>query len=87
MTARAEWLVVGGPAAPWERLGLTVVDGTVPLFGTGLRIDPAGEPGIVRWQLSGIAADVVDIDGLATEVVARRSSTTRLAPSGSTTSS
>ncbi len=70
MTGRAEWLVVGGPAEPWERLGLTVVDGTVPLFGTGLRIDPDAAPGIARWQLSGIAADVVDIDGLLTEVVA-----------------
>jgi hypothetical protein len=70
VTGRVEWLVVGGPAGPWEQLGLTVVDGTVPLFGTGLRIDPDAAPGIVRWQLSGIAADVVDIDGLATEVVA-----------------
>ncbi len=69
MTARAEWLVVGGPAEPWERLGLTVVDATVPLFGTGLRIDPDAAPGIARWQLSGIAADVVDIDGLQTDVV------------------
>ena len=35
VSARAEWLVVGGSPEPWQRLGLTVVDGTVPLFGTG----------------------------------------------------
>ena len=43
--ARVEWLIVGGPVEPWARLGLTVVDGTIPLFGTGIRIDPAYEPG------------------------------------------
>jgi len=82
VTGRAEWLVVGGPPEPWERLGLTVVDGTVPLFGTGLRVDPDAAPGIVRWQLSGIAADVVDIDGLATEAVAPASPTIVEHPSG-----
>ena len=79
---RAEWLVVGGPAEPWERLGLTVVDGTVPLFGTGLRLAPDAAPGIVGWQLSGIAADVVDIDGLPTEVVAPTSPAFVEHPSG-----
>jgi hypothetical protein len=74
VTGRAEWLVVGGPAGPWERLGLTVIDGTVPLFGTGLRIDPDAAPGIVGWQPS-------------SRRPARRSSTTRRAPSGSITSS
>ena len=82
MTGRAEWLVVGGPAEPWERLGLTVVDGTVPLFGTGLRIDPDAAPGIVGWQLSGIAADVTDIDGLATESVDADQPGVRRAPVG-----
>ena len=70
MTARAEWLVVGGPCERWERLGLTVVDGHVPLFGTGIRIDPAAEPGLVGWSLSGVDdLSTTDIDGLATEVV------------------
>jgi len=76
VTARVEWLVVGGPVEPWQRLGLTVIDGAVPLFGTGIRIDPSAEPGIVRWALSGldhdalIGTDGIDgIDGLATEVV------------------
>lgn len=79
MTTRAEWLVVGGMPEPWERLGLTVVDGTVPLFGTGIRFDPAAAPGIVRWSLSGLTdaagnrrgagAATIDIDGLVTDVV------------------
>jgi hypothetical protein len=70
MTARAEWLVVGGSPAPWEeRLGLIVVDGTVPLFGTGLRFDESAPPGIVGWAVSGVADIVSDIDGLVTEGV------------------
>ena len=76
MSARAEWLVVGGSPEPWQRLGLTVVDGMVPLFGTGIRFDPDAEPGIAGWALSGLAdapsADddvVVDVDGLRTEAV------------------
>lgn len=74
MTTRAEWLVVGGPPEPWARLGLTIVDGHIPLFGTGLRIDPAAEPGLVRWSLSGVEdASLTDIDGLATDVVAAAS--------------
>ena len=75
MNGRAEWLVVGGPTEPWQRLGLTVVDGTVPLFGTGLRFDQDAPPGIVRWQLSGIAPDIADIDGLVTDVIAAPSPT------------
>jgi hypothetical protein len=69
MTARAEWLVVGGSSEPWERLGLTVIDDTVPLFGTGLRFDESGPAGIVRWALSGIGDGVSNIDGLATDAV------------------
>lgn len=69
MTVRVEWLTVGGPNEPWERLGLVVVDGTIPLFGTGIRIDPAAPPGIVRWELSGLTTPVADIDGLPTIAV------------------
>jgi hypothetical protein len=69
MTARAEWLVIGGSPGPWERLGLTVVDGAVPLFGTGLRFDGSAPTGIAGWALSGVDA-VTEIDGLATEAVA-----------------
>lgn len=70
MTSRVEWLTVGGRAEPWQRLGLVVVDGTIPLFGTGIRIDPAAGPGIVRWELSGLAEPITDIDGLPTAAVA-----------------
>jgi hypothetical protein len=72
VTTRAEWLVVGGLPEPWTRLGLTVVDGTIPLFGTGIRLDEAAPPGLVRWSLSGVPDESVrDIDGLVTEVVPR----------------
>jgi hypothetical protein len=70
VTARVEWLTVGGPAEPWVRLGLVVLDGTVPLFGAGIRIEPAAPPGIVRWELSGLAEPVTDVDGLSTAAVA-----------------
>lgn len=67
--ARVEWLRVGGPAAAWERLGLVVVDGLVPLFGTGIRVDDAAVAAISGWALSGVAAHVTDVDGLPTVVV------------------
>ena len=85
MTVRAEWLVVGGSPEPWRRLGLTVVDGAVPLFGTGIRFDPDAEPGIVGWALSGVpdagppAWRATDIDGLRTEHVAAGESRPRRA--------
>jgi hypothetical protein len=70
LSARVEWLTVGGSAEPWERLGLVVVDGLVPLFGTGIRIDPDAAPGIAGWALSGLAEPVTEIDGLPTAAVA-----------------
>ena len=71
MTARVEWLAVGGPVEPWRRLGLLVGDdGLVPLFGTGIRIVGGDRAGIVGWALSGLDGDVTDIDGLPSEVVA-----------------
>ena len=85
MSARAEWLVVGGSPEPWERLGLTVVDGAVPLFGTGLRFDAAAEPGIAGWALSGLADEAVTdivIDGLVTAVVAPATPTLVEHPNG-----
>jgi hypothetical protein len=67
--ARVEWLTVGGPVEPWQRLGLAVVDGLVALFGTSVRIDPGRPPGLVSWALSGVDADITSIDGVPTEVV------------------
>lgn len=69
MTARVEWLDVGGPVDPWRRLGLVVADdGLVPLVGTVLRLTGGAEPGITGWALSGVVA-CGDVDGLATEIV------------------
>jgi hypothetical protein len=69
VTARAEWLSAGGPAAPWTELGLVVHNGVVPLFGTGIRLLDGGSPGLVGWALSGLDAGLTEIDGLPTEVV------------------
>jgi hypothetical protein len=69
VTVRVEWLTVGGPVEPWERIGLTVVDGAVPLFGAGIRIDESLEPGLRRWELSGLDDATTDIDGLVTVAV------------------
>ena len=92
VTGRAEWLVVGGPAEPWERLGLTVVDGTVPLFGTGLRIDPDAAArhrpaGRCRASTADVRRHRRAADRRSSRRPPRRSSSTRSAPSGSTTSS
>jgi hypothetical protein len=63
-------LTVGGSVEPWEYLGLTVIDGTIPLFGTGIRIDGSLPPGLGRWELSGIGDEILDVDGLVTTPVA-----------------
>ncbi len=74
---RVEWLSVAGDADTWRSLGLTVTDeGTIPLVGASIRIvpeRPEGDTGIVGWALSSGAAGAatrLDIDGLATDVVA-----------------
>ena len=69
MTARVEWLTVGGAVEPWQRLGLVVHEGLIPLFGTGIRVASDAEPGIVGWALSGLAEVASEIDGLPTAVV------------------
>jgi hypothetical protein len=69
VTARVEWLTVAGPVEPWERLGLVVSNGLIPLFGTGIRIEPGTAGGIVGWALSGLAEPVTEIDGLPTAAV------------------
>lgn len=70
-TTRVEWLEVGGPAEPWERLGLIAVDGLIPLFGPGLRVTGKGDPGLRGWALSGEPdSSAEDPDGLATTWVA-----------------
>jgi hypothetical protein len=67
--ARVEWLTVGGDAARWRALGLTVgADGLVPFLFTSLRIVD-GDPGIHGWALSGVDVSRRDVDGLPTTVV------------------
>jgi len=68
MTARIDWLVVGGPVAPWEALGLVAVDGRVPFFGTGIEVESAGESGMRRLVISGIDPQVTEIDGVPVDV-------------------
>lgn len=76
MDARVEWLTVAGDPEVWRSIGLTVsADGTVPLFGTSLRIvsqdeiGAASDAGLLGWVFSGIDADVDAIAGLPTDVV------------------
>ncbi len=69
MTARVEWLTVGGAVEPWQRLGLVVHEGLIPLFGTCIRIASDAEPGIVGWALSGLAEPFAEMDGLPTKLV------------------
>jgi hypothetical protein len=73
---RAEWLTLFGDPGAWRAIGLTVADdGSIPLFGTSLRIVREGDPsyggssGIAAWSLSGVADAPPSIDGLATEMV------------------
>jgi hypothetical protein len=69
VTARVEWLTVGGRVEPWERLGLVVHEGLIPLFGTGIRIATDAPPGIGGWALSDAIEPSRDVDGLATDLV------------------
>jgi hypothetical protein len=74
VTPRVDWVVVGGPAEPWVRLGLVAAaedeDGCqlVPIFGTGVEIDTTSPPGLRRLVLSGIDDQITDIDGVPVEV-------------------
>jgi hypothetical protein len=68
VTARVEWLLAGGPAEPWARLGFVVDDGLIPLQGTGIRFTPDGT-GLVGWAMSGLDAGVGDVDGVPTTAV------------------
>jgi len=81
LSAKVEWLCIAGDIKLWRSIGLTVLDdGTVPLFGTSLRVTspPNSAPGsdqtasgIVGWALSGVtpSQNTDTIDGLPTQVV------------------
>lgn len=68
-----DWLVVGGPTAPWSDLGLVSTDvddgcSQVPLFGTGIEINPTEKPGLRRLVMSGIGSEFTNVDGVPIEV-------------------
>lgn len=58
-------IVLGGPTAPWERLGLAFRRNVAVVGGVGLEMEPAEAPGIVRLVLAG-APDIAvrDLDGV-----------------------
>jgi hypothetical protein len=64
-------LTLGGPAAPWEALGLVVGgDGAIGIGGIALRFGTPGT-GITGWALSGVdpqagLTELGDLDGLPT---------------------
>ncbi len=64
-------LTLGGPAAPWEALGLTVGgDGAIGIGGIALRFGTPGT-GITGWALHGVdpaagLTELGDLDGLPT---------------------
>jgi hypothetical protein len=74
MTARIDWLTVGGAAEPWRGLGLVAAgqdeDGCqlVPLFGAGIEIDTTAKPGLRRLVCSGVDPQTTHIDGVPIEV-------------------
>lgn len=57
---RVEFIEVSGTAAPWEHLGFTVVDSTIWLLGTSIRLvgdtdaPPGDEGAVTSWSLSGL---------------------------------
>jgi len=66
----------------WEALGFTVVEGTVGVGGVRLRLGRPGR-GITAWTLRD-ARRLIDIDGLATEVVDAETAPTQSHPNGAT---
>lgn len=67
MTA-AVALCIGGPAAPWEAMGLTVVDDRSWVGGIELRFGSGGA-GVASWVLSGSPDRPSLVDGLPTAYV------------------
>lgn len=61
-------LTVDGPIGPWERIGLTFVDGIAWIGGVGLHVTGADVPArLASWTLSDCPTHVTSIDGLTTE--------------------
>ena len=64
MTALAEF-VVEAPSEPWGRIGLDVRDHVARVGSVRLRFVP-GDRGVISWGLTGVSADLTEIDGLPT---------------------
>lgn len=60
-------LAVADAPELWEELGFTVSDGACVLGGVRVEFG-AGGRGITRWTLTGLAAQVDDVDGLPTAI-------------------
>ena len=67
MTAVVE-LQLAGSSAPWEAIGLRVVDGRAWVGGVALRFVPPADdaPQLVGWTLAGSPTTPGSIDGIAT---------------------
>jgi hypothetical protein len=69
VTAVAE-LLVRSPLEPWERIGLSFVDGRAWIGGVAIHLrDDEGRPGLVGWTLAGSIDRADLIDGLPTSHV------------------
>jgi hypothetical protein len=66
-------LTVEGPSAPWEAIGLRIVDGVAWIGGIALRFaeraDGSGPVRIAGWTLADSPDRVASIDGIATDHV------------------
>jgi hypothetical protein len=69
VSARVGEFLIRGAVQPWQRLGLTIVDGLAQVGTVRLRFEP-GDPGLVGWGLVDSATLATDIDGLPTNHVA-----------------
>jgi hypothetical protein len=77
VSARVGEFVIASPVEPWQRIGLTVVDGVARVGTVTLRFvepqgdgAPAGGSSLVGWGLVDSATPATDIDGLVTSHVA-----------------
>lgn len=64
MTTHLASVVVGGDAAPWRRLGFTVVAGVIPFGNGAIELDPAAT-GPVALRVDGLTDAPPDVDGVA----------------------
>ena len=69
MSARVAEFVIRSAIEPWQRIGLTVVNGVAQAGSVRLRFEPPasdGEAGLAAWGLIDSTTQSTDIDGLVT---------------------